>query len=160
EQPEGSPFGEAAQHTGPRLTTPHGRHLTRLYEDEHLLVISKPAEIPVHRGQGGYTRRDTIEDVMYEAYPPHGDGEDEQGYWFVHRLDMETSGCLLVAKTPQVRDALIRDFSARRVHKEYLAVVVGEADWKKITVDSPIKYVRAEDPEAPKASTRPWERPV
>jgi 23S rRNA pseudouridine1911/1915/1917 synthase len=73
---------------------------------------------------------------------------------------METSGCLLVAKTEEVRDALIRDFSARRVHKEYLAIVVGEVEWKKNTVDAPLKYVRAEDPEAPKPSLRPWERPV
>ena len=160
-QPEGSPFAPDAKTSGPRLTTPHGRHLQRLYEDDTLLVISKPAEIPVHRGQGGFTRRDTLEDVMLNAYPPPpGSEEGAQGCWFVHRLDMETSGCLLVAKTEAARDALIRDFSARRVHKEYIALVVGEVKWSKLTVDKPIKYVRAEEPEAPKVSTRPWERPV
>jgi len=146
---------------GPRLTTPHGRHLQRLYEDETVLVISKPAEIPVHRGQGGFTRRDTLEDVLMDAYPPPpGSDENAQGCWFVHRLDMETSGCLLIAKTEAARDALIRDFSARRVHKEYIALVVGEVPWNKLTVHKPIKYVRAEDPQAPKPSVRPWERPA
>src|SRR5437016_659927 len=65
--------------TAPRLTTPHGRHLTRLYEDVDLLVISKPSEIPVHRGQGGFTRRDTLEDVLGRAYPPRA---SEQGFYF------------------------------------------------------------------------------
>jgi len=157
-QPEGSPFSASAKSV-PRLTTPHGRHLQRLYEDDTLLVISKPAEIPVHRGHGGFTRRDTIEDVLMEAYPPPEDAhEGAQGCWFVHRLDMETSGCLLVAKTEDASELLIEDFSARKVHKEYIALVVGEVPWKKLTVDAPIKYIRAEDTEAPTPSTRPWER--
>src|SRR5208283_3530508 len=53
----------------PRLATPHGRQLARLYEDEALLVINKPAEVPVHRGEGGFTRRDTLEDALARVYP-------------------------------------------------------------------------------------------
>ena len=154
----------AANPQGPRLTTPHGRHLLRLFEDSDVLVISKPAEIPVHRGQGGYTRRDTLEDVLERAYPPppsppHAKGAKPadttrvQGYYFVHRLDMETSGCLLIAKNDPARDALIRDFSQRRVTKDYLAVVVGEPTWDTMTVTQPIVYVRA-DSDAEPGETR------
>ncbi|HLX61433.1 MAG TPA: RluA family pseudouridine synthase [Planctomycetota bacterium] len=195
-----------AQAAAPRLTTPHGRHLTRLYEDDDVLVISKPAEIPVHRGQGGFTRRDTLEDVMKRAYPPvrvraltpdsaslrlgplpegAGNGgastsrsraggtpavqdsgspragetpaprkDSEPGFYFVHRLDMETSGCLLIAKNAVARDALIRDFSARKIHKEYLAVVAGAVSWDKTVSLRPIKYIRGEK-SVPPASRRP-----
>lgn len=133
----------------PRLTTPHGRQVARLYEDEFLLIINKPAEVPVHRGQGGFTRRDTLEDVLKRAYPPpdaRRSGESpHQGCYLVHRLDMETSGCLVVAKTEPVRDALIRAFASRAVHKEYLALAAGEVPWEELTVRRPIKYVRTED---------------
>jgi 23S rRNA pseudouridine1911/1915/1917 synthase len=134
------------QARAPRLTTPHGRHLVRLYEDDAILVISKPAEIPVHRGQGGFTRRDTLEDVLERAYPPPPNAERwQQSYYFVHRLDMETSGCLLIAKSDETRDALIKDFSERKIHKEYLALVYGEVEWKKLVVKNPITYVKADD---------------
>ena len=155
--------GDALQHAGKlvekskRLTTAHGRHLLRLHEDDDVLAISKPAEIPVHRGEGGFTRRDTLESVLEQAYPPppHDPAVPRtrfprQGYYFVHRLDMETSGCLLIAKNEAARDALIRDFAFRRVTKDYLAVVVGEPQWDTLTVKNPIKYIRAgeDDPSA------------
>jgi 23S rRNA-/tRNA-specific pseudouridylate synthase len=135
----------------PRLTTPHGRHLVRLYEDTNILVISKPAEIPVHRGQGGFTRRDTLEDVLERAYDK---------FYFVHRLDMETSGCLLIAKNEAARDALIRDFSQRKLDKEYLAVVSGAVNWDEMVVRRPIKYVRAAVPADETTGFRPprWVR--
>ncbi|HYG74271.1 MAG TPA: RluA family pseudouridine synthase [Planctomycetota bacterium] len=134
------------QARAPRLTTPHGRHLVRLYEDDSILVISKPAEIPVHRGQGGFTRRHTLEDVLERAYPPPPDAAPgQQSYYFVHRLDMETSGCLLIAKSDAARDALIRDFSERTIHKEYLAIVAGEVEWKKTICTRPILYIKADE---------------
>ena len=163
----------------PRLTTPHGRHLVRLYEDNDVLVISKPAEIPVYRGQDGFSRRDTLEDVLVRAYPPkkipayalpkktEGSGpvrhakrvdeEDEDsaptvesaevsalqpGFYFVHRLDMETSGCLLIAKNHEAYEALTREFRERTIHKEYLAIVAGAVSWDEVVSTRPIKYVR------------------
>lgn len=161
-----------AKAAAPRLTTPHGRHLTRLYEDDDVLVISKPAEIPVYRGQDGFTRRDTLEDVLARAYPPRkisganalqtavspsqrDDDDDappdasvtrrrdtEPGFYFVHRLDMETSGCLLIAKSAAAYETLLRDFSARKIHKEYLAVVAGAVSWDETVSRRPIKYIR------------------
>ena len=172
----------------PRLTTPHGRHLVRLYEDADVLVVSKPAEIPVYRGQDGFTRRDTLEEVLTRAYPPRkldartaplpsalpaikgasgpirhpkrDDEEDEDsapnpastgpaqalqpGFYFVHRLDMETSGCLLIAKNHAAYEALTREFRERTIHKEYLAIVAGAVSWDEIVSTRPIKYVRGE----------------
>jgi 23S rRNA pseudouridine1911/1915/1917 synthase len=70
---------------------------------------------------------------------------------------METSGLLLVSKNEAVRDALIRDFSQRKIHKEYLAIVVGEPEWTKIKVTKPITYVKAEENAVVKApSARPF----
>jgi len=58
---------------------------------------------------------------------------------------METTGCILVAKSARVRDALIRAFQERRVQKEYLAVVVGEVPWEHKVVKRPIVYRRGEE---------------
>ena len=139
----------------PRLVTPHGRQIARLYEDADLLVLNKPSEIPVHRGQGGSTRRDTLEDVMERAYPaPAHAAPGAQGYYFVHRLDMETSGCLLVAKTQHSYEALVEAFANRQIKKEYLAVVYGEVKWDEIVIKNPITYIKAgqkKDPHAYRA---------
>ncbi|MBI3832551.1 MAG: RluA family pseudouridine synthase [Planctomycetes bacterium] len=182
EAPEGRALFDQAR--APRLTTSHGRQVARLYEDDAVLVINKPAEIPVHRNQDGLTRRETLEDVLERAYPPknhcglgisdfglngkgaadHDDpdaepSEDEiqnpkskipnavPGFFFCHRLDMETTGCLLVAKTTQARDALIRDFEKRRMGKQYLAIAVGAVPWERKAVERPIKYIRKEQVE-------------
>ncbi len=168
--------------TAPRLTTPHGRQIVRLYEDASLLVLAKPPEIPVHRGQGGFTRRDTLEDVLERAYPPTGpDGKPiksallkargdarhefefsgpkpEPGFFLVHRLDMETSGCLLVAKNRAVLEKLVRDFSERKIEKVYWAIVVGEIQWNRKIVSSPILYERADvdPPRGRKKGTPEW----
>jgi 23S rRNA pseudouridine1911/1915/1917 synthase len=150
----------ADERPAPRLTTPHGRHIPRLYEDEAVLVLAKPPEVPVHRGQGGSTRRDTIEDVLERVYPVVRASAPAQnvraqrpaplplGFHFVHRLDMETSGCLLIAKTEAACGALLRDFAQRRVIKDYLAVIAGEPEWETITITRPIEYVRSDEPAA------------
>jgi 23S rRNA-/tRNA-specific pseudouridylate synthase len=183
EAPEGRALFDHAR--APRLTTSHGRQVARLYEDDAVLVINKPAEIPVHRNQDGLTRRETLEDVLERAYPPKEsqgpisdsrlrrtgtdaresgdpDADDAEheienreshignavpGFFFCHRLDMETTGCLLVAKTTQARDALIQDFEKRRMGKQYLAIAVGAVPWERKAVERPIKYIRKEQVE-------------
>jgi 23S rRNA pseudouridine1911/1915/1917 synthase len=144
----------------PRLTTAHGRHLIRIFEDENILVINKPAEIPVQRGENGYTRRDTLEQVLDKAYPPPPHSPPgKQGYYFVHRLDMETSGCLLIAKDEISRDALFAQFYEQKIHKQYIAIVVGEVAWKKLIVKNPIDHIRVEDDQDDShIRTRRWER--
>lgn len=170
--------------TGPRLTTQHGRQVGRLYEDDDLMVLNKPAEIPVHRNQDGHNRRETLEDVLERAFPPrpgaapkrtaragetpavhgarpsrpHREGEDDDapmatslpGFYFAHRLDMETTGCILVAKHEESRDKLIRAFQERHIEKEYWAVVVGEVSWEEKTIRRSITYRRGSDGPAPR----------
>jgi len=152
--------------TGPRLTTQHGRQVARLYEDDDVMVLGKPAEIPVHRNQDGNNRRETLECVLERAFPPRkkapeaggepADVDDEippsrgAAFYFVHRLDMETTGCILVAKHEVARDKLIRDFQERRVEKEYLAVVVGEIPWDQLIIRHAITYRRSSDGPTPR----------
>ncbi|MCW8132308.1 MAG: RluA family pseudouridine synthase [Planctomycetota bacterium] len=183
----GEPEGKAVidQAKAPRLATSHGRQVARLYEDDDILVLNKPAEIPIHRNQDGLTRRETLEDVLEKAYPPRadaawlreaprGDGEDSDdedgepvpapskgdvpGFFFCHRLDMETTGCLLVAKNPVARDKLIRDFEARRIGKQYLAIACGDVPWEKKVVTAAIKYVRKNADEARREQAPPRAR--
>lgn len=184
----GAPEGKAVldQAKAPRLATSHGRQVLRLYEDDEILVLNKPAEIPIHRNQDGLTRRETLEDVLEKAYPPRADsawlregapaGEDDSdeeesgaphaatgkgvvpGFFFCHRLDMETTGCLLVAKTPKSRDKLIRDFEARRIGKQYLAITVGDVPWEKKVVTAAIKYVRKNSDDVKRENALPRAR--
>ena len=103
------------------------RPLTVLYEDEALLAIDKPAGLVVHP-----TRRHPAGTLMnallWHLGGRQGDGDDgveRPRVHLVHRLDRETSGVLLVAKTPDVHRRLARAMARRAVRKEYLAVVYG-----------------------------------
>ncbi|HEY0945282.1 MAG TPA: RluA family pseudouridine synthase, partial [Opitutaceae bacterium] len=95
-----------------------------IFEDEHLLAINKAAGMVVHPGAG------TGEDTLVHALLSHCEGQlsgiggvERPG--IVHRLDRETSGVMLVAKTDAAHRALSTQFSERALHKEYLALVDG-----------------------------------
>lgn len=94
-----------------------------LYEDDLLLVIDKPAGMPTTAQRGG--RRPTVAEFLVASFPalaPIG-RPGEAG--LCHRLDNDTSGCLLVAKTPEAFAACRAQFAARTVTKEYLALLLG-----------------------------------
>jgi len=88
-----------------------------LFEDEHLLVLNKPAGLPVHAGTG--MKLGVIE-ALRAMYP------DVKGLELVHRLDKGTSGCLLLAKTGKARKALMEAFRQREVNKLYHLIVAGQ----------------------------------
>lgn len=95
-----------------------------LYEDKHLLAINKAAGMVVHPGAG------TGEDTLVHALLSHCEGElsgiggvERPG--IVHRLDRETSGVMLVAKTDAAHRGLAEQFATRTSHKQYLALVSG-----------------------------------
>ena len=94
--------------------------LSVLYEDAEVLVIDKPAGLVVHPGAGNHTRTLVnallFRDPAIAAVPRAG---------IVHRLDKDTSGVMVVARTLQAQAALVAQLSAREVHRQYLAVVVG-----------------------------------
>ena len=95
-----------------------------IFEDKSLLAIDKPAGMVVHPGAG--TREDTLVHALLShcAGSLSGIGGVERP-GIVHRLDRETSGVIIVAKTDQAHRDLARQFAERSVVKEYLALVSG-----------------------------------
>lgn len=94
-----------------------------IFEDKHLLVIDKPAGLVVNRAQT--TTGPTLQDWL-EAYLKLMDNGIGERAGIVHRLDKDTSGILLVAKTEPAFFELQRQFKERLVLKKYLALVHGE----------------------------------
>ena len=122
----------------PRPTTlaAEDRPLAILHEDDALLVVDKPSGLTVHPGSG---RKDgTLANalVFHLANLPLSGGADRPG--IVHRLDKDTSGVMLVAKTESAHRALSRAFAAREIHKEYLAVVHGRVPAERGRIDLPL----------------------
>jgi 23S rRNA pseudouridine1911/1915/1917 synthase len=91
-----------------------------LHEDEHVFVINKPAGLVVHPGAGNpagtLVNALLHRDPALNALPRAG---------IVHRLDKDTSGVMVVARTLPAHTALIEQLSSRQVHRQYLAIVVG-----------------------------------
>lgn len=91
-----------------------------LYEDEHVFVLDKPAGLVVHPGAGNPAG--TLVNALLHRDP----GLDKlPRAGIVHRLDKDTSGVMVVARTLPAHTALVAQLSAREVHRQYLAVVVG-----------------------------------
>jgi len=107
----------------PAGLSPEDLRLPVLYQDKDLLVIDKPAGMAVHPG-AGIASGTVVHGLLHQVRGLAGiGGELRPG--IVHRLDKETSGCLVVAKTePALRD-LQAEFKSRRVEKRYLAIVHG-----------------------------------
>jgi len=105
------------------------------FEDKFILVINKPAGMVVNRAKT--TKEKTIQDWVenYLKIKNRGIG-DRAG--IVHRLDKETSGLLLVAKTPKAFENLQKQFKERNVEKQYLALVHGKVEPKQGTIEAPI----------------------
>jgi 23S rRNA pseudouridine1911/1915/1917 synthase len=120
----------------PALLVPEERALSILFEDDAILVLDKPAGLTVHPGSG---RRDgTLANalVFHLRNLPTAFGADRPG--IVHRLDKDTSGVLVVAKTEAAHRALARAFAAREVRKEYLALVHGRVEAEEGRIDLPL----------------------
>jgi len=90
-----------------------------LYEDAHLLVVNKPSGLLTVPGRST-SMQDCVVSRLRDRFP------DATGPLVVHRLDMDTSGVLLVAKSLEVAKALQRLFALREVEKHYVAVLDGE----------------------------------
>jgi 23S rRNA pseudouridine1911/1915/1917 synthase len=103
------------------------------YEDEHLLVVDKPAGVVVHPARGHWTG------TLAQALSGRGAGGEEA--WragIVHRLDRDTSGLLVVAKSDAVHRALKAALSSRALRREYLALAEGHPPARTGTIDAPI----------------------
>lgn len=106
--------------------------LSVLYEDDQVIVVDKPAGLVVHPGAGNpdgtLVNALLFRDASLATLPRAG---------IVHRLDKDTSGVMVVARTLEAHNALVEQLSARDVHRQYLAVVVG-ALVSGGTADAPI----------------------
>jgi 23S rRNA pseudouridine1911/1915/1917 synthase len=103
------------------------------YEDEHLLVVDKPAGVVVHPARG-HSAGTLAQALAGRA----AGGEEPWRAGIVHRLDRDTSGLLVVAKSDSVHRALKALLSQRRLRREYLALVDGHPPARTGTIDAPI----------------------
>lgn len=103
-----------------------------VYEDEHILVINKPAGMVVHPAAGNWNG--TLLNALLFHAPQL---KDVPRAGIVHRLDKDTSGLLVIAKTLAAQTNLVRQLQARTVKREYRAIVWGQI-WRNGTIDQPI----------------------
>lgn len=104
-----------------------------VYEDEVLMVINKPAGMVVHPGFGNYTGTLVNALAYYLQEDPLYDPEDPN-VGLVHRIDKDTSGLLVVAKRPEAKAHLARQFFEKTTHRSYRALVWGRFDAPEGTV--------------------------
>jgi 23S rRNA pseudouridine1911/1915/1917 synthase len=110
--------------------------LTVVHEDDHVLVVDKPAGMVVHPG-AGHVRGTLAAAVLAHAPGTAGVGGARRP-GVVHRLDKDTSGLLVIAKTSQAYASLTAQLLARTVRRVYLAIVHGRVATEAGTVDKPI----------------------
>ena len=128
------------------------------YEDDYLLVVDKPAGVVVHPARGH--RSGTLAQALSGRA---AGGEEPARAGIVHRLDRDTSGLLVVAKSEAVHRALKAMLAARRLRREYLALVEGTPSARSGTIDAPIGRHRRErtlmsiDSEYPRAARTHFE---
>lgn len=107
-----------------------------LFEDEHLIIINKPAGMVVHPSHGH--DHGTLVHALLHHCPslPGINGVERPG--IVHRLDKETSGSLVVAKTESAHQQLVELFSTHDIDRQYLAWSRGVPNWRQKRIDLPI----------------------
>lgn len=117
-----------------------GTDLEVIYEDEVLLILDKPAPLPMH--EGGRFCKNTLMWLMNAAWP-------ELSVRYTHRLDAETSGVLVCVKGEDYRNAIQLQFEQGEVSKSYLARVQGVPDWEEKLITNPVP-----------AEGRSWGKPL
>jgi 23S rRNA pseudouridine1911/1915/1917 synthase len=119
---------------------PEAMELAIPYEDEHLLVVDKPAGLVVHPAPGHATGTLVHGLVAYEA----AGGEEPERPGIVHRLDRDTSGLLVVARSPEAHRRLQNLVRRRALEREYVALVVGRPRSRRGTIEAPIGRDRSD----------------
>lgn len=115
----------------PMLTNPAlGKELPTIFEDDYLVVVNKPAEF---LSVPGKTIHDSVQTRMLAKYPK------ATGPMTIHRLDMSTSGILILAKTKECHKALQGQFARRKVKKRYVAMLDGVVESDSGKIDLPLR---------------------
>lgn len=110
--------------------------LNIVYEDEHIIIINKPNGVVVHPGSGNETNTLANGLLYYTQNLSDLNGEERPG--IVHRLDKDTSGLMLIAKTNQSHTILSEEFKKHNVKREYVALLNGILPHNKAKIDAPI----------------------
>jgi len=104
-----------------------------VHEDEHVLVLDKPAGLVVHPAAGNWSGT-----LLNGLLAHHARAAQLPRAGIVHRLDKDTSGLMVVAKTLPAMTALVRAIAAREVQRVYCALVHGVPPWSTLTIDAPV----------------------
>ncbi|MCY4655032.1 MAG: RluA family pseudouridine synthase [Dehalococcoidia bacterium] len=107
-----------------------------VYDDDELLVVDKPAGMPVHPGVGHPDS--TLVNAVLGLDPAIGDVGGTMRPGLVHRLDMDTSGLIAIAKTDRAHSSITGQLRDRTVNKGYLALVTGTLSPSEAVIDAPI----------------------
>ena len=118
------------------IPVPQNLDFRVVYDDEHIIVVDKPAGMSVHAGAG---RSDgTLVNGLLARYPELADLEPVERPGIVHRLDADTSGLMVVARTSESASALSAAIKAREVDRRYVAMVVGKLPPNPGVIDRPV----------------------
>lgn len=121
----------------------HTTDMQLIYQDDAVIAVNKPAGIPMHPDR--FHKGDTLADFLIQHFPEVKNVGDEsalpyQGYraGIVHRLDKDTSGVMVIARTQDAFDFLKRQFQERKIEKEYIVLVVGKVKSNEGVIELPI----------------------
>jgi 23S rRNA pseudouridine1911/1915/1917 synthase len=106
-----------------------------LFEDDDILIVDKPAGMVVHPAPG-HPRNTLVNAVLFHAPGISIQGSNRPG--IVHRLDKDTSGVMVVAKSSRAQASLVDQWQGREVTKHYIALVAGVIEEDTATIDAPI----------------------
>lgn len=120
----------------PQLVPEPDIELTLVHEDDHLLVIDKPAGMVVHPGIGH--ARGTLVAGLLARYPEIATVGESLRPGIVHRLDKGTSGLMMAARTQSAYDFLKQELAQRKVRRQYLAICANHFENEQGIVDAPI----------------------
>ena len=124
------------EHTYEQDINPVEMPLNIVYEDNDIMVIDKPSGLVVHPGAGNFNNT-LVNGLKYYTDNLSDIGGDER-VGIVHRLDKDTSGLMLVAKTNEAHQILADDFKHKRVYREYYALIKGVFPSDTAHIDAPI----------------------
>ncbi|MGM0643542.1 MAG: RluA family pseudouridine synthase [Thermodesulfobacteriota bacterium] len=125
---EAEPFDAAAERIA----------LEVLFEDPYIVVVNKPRGLVVHPGPGNHSGT-LVNALLHHCPEIGGAGPDMTRSGIVHRLDKDTSGVIVAAKTPAALSFLQKEFKHRRVKKTYTAIVSGAVTGEKGAIRLPLR---------------------
>ncbi|MFC1482994.1 RluA family pseudouridine synthase [Candidatus Margulisiibacteriota bacterium] len=120
----------------PQKITPENIPLDIVYEDKYIAAINKPAGLVVHPAAGN--RTGTLVNALMYHFKKLSNKYSKERLGIIHRLDKDTSGIVLIAKTNQAHAEMSKLFKERKVKKTYYALVKGNVKNDEGTIDKPI----------------------